>query len=407
MFRSILFIWLTFFFFYNIASAQDGNFNLIPNPSFEDANTCKKYDELCGPEAWRSTTLKLFYYLNDLNSKNTINLPVDGHRMISLRLHDKSRPANRSFVQVPLLCHLQKDSSYTLSFHFKPQLNNIGQFGIWFTDTLRISNNNGLYIGKEPDVKVILPDTLKEDTWIRVEKQFVAKANDKVLVLGNFTEEDSTQIIPFPREEKSGGYKSTSRTYYFFDHFHLSANNYSPSCDADQRRQQIYHNDVRHTTTNFTALFVQPPAPKMVEQAEDTPAPIVEVIKIGKDTIELNQVFELPNIRFASGEAKLLAIAHPALKALAYHLKTKPSLSVEITGHTDDQGTDEFNQELSERRANTVRNFLFAQGVNEDQISAKGSGSNAPIAENETEEGRIRNRRVEFRIVNKRVMPSD
>ena len=76
-----------------------------------------------------------------------------------------------------------------------------------------------------------------------------------------------------------------------------------------------------------------------------------------------------------------------------------PGLTMQIEGHTDSVGSDEFNQTLSERRAGSVRDFLADQGVPASSITARGFGKTQPAAANDTAEGRQRNRRVEL-VVN-------
>ncbi len=68
-------------------------------------------------------------------------------------------------------------------------------------------------------------------------------------------------------------------------------------------------------------------------------------------------------------------------------------------GHTDSIGTEEYNQGLSERRANTVKNYLVSKGIPADRIYAEGKGETSPVADNSTREGRAQNRRVEIEIV--------
>jgi OOP family OmpA-OmpF porin len=69
------------------------------------------------------------------------------------------------------------------------------------------------------------------------------------------------------------------------------------------------------------------------------------------------------------------------------------------TGHTDSIGTEQYNQGLSERRANTVKNYLISKGIPADRIYAEGKGETSPVASNKTREGRAQNRRVEIEIV--------
>src|SRR5256884_257868 len=85
--------------------------------------------------------------------------------------------------------------------------------------------------------------------------------------------------------------------------------------------------------------------------------------------------------------------------ALAQQQAAQPGLSLQIEGHTDSVGGDEFNQQLSERRADSVRDFLAEQGVAPSTITAHGFGKTQPVASNDTAEGRQRNRRVEL-VVN-------
>jgi len=77
-------------------------------------------------------------------------------------------------------------------------------------------------------------------------------------------------------------------------------------------------------------------------------------------------------------------------------LKMNPKLTVEIIGHTDDVGSDKFNQELSEKRANAVKFYLIANGISPKRLTARGMGEKDPIASNKIPEGRALNRRIEF-----------
>jgi outer membrane protein OmpA-like peptidoglycan-associated protein len=80
-------------------------------------------------------------------------------------------------------------------------------------------------------------------------------------------------------------------------------------------------------------------------------------------------------------------------------LNDNPKINIEINAHTDDVGSDEFNLKLSQRRAQIIVDYLVSKGVNPKRLTAKGFGKSKPVASNETEEGRAKNRRVEMRIV--------
>lgn len=105
-------------------------------------------------------------------------------------------------------------------------------------------------------------------------------------------------------------------------------------------------------------------------------------------------------IYFASGKTYLLKQSFPGLNALAKVLKSDPSLRLIVEGHSDNIGTDERNAMFSGGRANAVKDYLVKKGISPDRIDAIGMGATHPIADNNTFDGRCKNRRVEMRIVN-------
>jgi outer membrane protein OmpA-like peptidoglycan-associated protein len=103
-------------------------------------------------------------------------------------------------------------------------------------------------------------------------------------------------------------------------------------------------------------------------------------------------------ILFDTNSAILYPGSFDRLRSLAQTLNRYPKSDVIIKGHTDSAGEESYNQTLSERRADTVREFLIAQGVATPRITAIGFGETVPVASNATPEGRQRNRRVEIEI---------
>ena len=103
-------------------------------------------------------------------------------------------------------------------------------------------------------------------------------------------------------------------------------------------------------------------------------------------------------ILFDFGRADLRPQVQSDLRQLASSLQSYPDHDAVIVGHTDNVGSDGFNQGLSERRANAVSNFLSANGVSMARMRTVGMGESQPIASNETAEGRQLNRRVEIAI---------
>lgn len=103
---------------------------------------------------------------------------------------------------------------------------------------------------------------------------------------------------------------------------------------------------------------------------------------------------------FVSGKALILPSAYPQLEAVLAIMKKKPSLRIEIQGHTDNAGSASSNQQLSEKRALAVLRYLVKHGIDLDRLKSVGYGSDQPIASNDSAKGRKLNRRVELQPLN-------
>lgn len=107
-------------------------------------------------------------------------------------------------------------------------------------------------------------------------------------------------------------------------------------------------------------------------------------------------IANMSDVLFKTGSFELMPAARERLAKVSGILLAYPTLHVQIEGHTDSVGTDEYNQTLSEKRAGAVRDYFVQQGISADSIEARGFGKTQPIASNETPEGRQQNRRVEL-----------
>ena len=124
----------------------------------------------------------------------------------------------------------------------------------------------------------------------------------------------------------------------------------------------------------------------------------IEKIDIKLNPIEAGSTIALRNIFFETGKADLLEESHYELGQLLVLLNNKPTLRVEIGGHTDNVGSDEANKKLSAARAKAVYDHLIANGITTERLTYRGYGETRPVASNETPEGRAENRRVEMTI---------
>jgi len=104
------------------------------------------------------------------------------------------------------------------------------------------------------------------------------------------------------------------------------------------------------------------------------------------------------NILFVTGSYKLLPKSYKGLDEVVKILKDNPELNLAIDGHTDNVGSDEFNQTLSDNRAGAVKKYFVSKGIEESRITSAGHGETSPIADNSTAAGREKNRRVEMKL---------
>ncbi|MCS3796067.1 OmpA family protein [Niastella sp. OAS944] len=144
---------------------------------------------------------------------------------------------------------------------------------------------------------------------------------------------------------------------------------------------------------------------KMDKQAKEieNKVPGAKVERVGEG---INVEFS-DKILFGFNSADLSSGATTNLNKLVEVLNAYPDTDIEIQGHTDSKGSDEYNQTLSEKRASSVASFLRGKGVASSRVKIKGYGETAPVASNDTEDGRAQNRRVNFLITANEKMKAD
>ncbi|PKB00518.1 outer membrane protein OmpA-like peptidoglycan-associated protein [Flavobacteriaceae bacterium MAR_2009_75] len=138
---------------------------------------------------------------------------------------------------------------------------------------------------------------------------------------------------------------------------------------------------------------------RMDRQAEkiEEEIPGAEVTRVGEG---INVTFnEDAGVYFDTNKSDVKGTSQTTLNSLAEILKEYPKSNVLVEGHTDSAGPDDYNMTLSKSRATSVSEYLMAQGIDKSRLTTKWYGENQPVADNETSEGKAKNRRVELAIV--------
>lgn len=124
-------------------------------------------------------------------------------------------------------------------------------------------------------------------------------------------------------------------------------------------------------------------------------------VNVNMQAIQVGKSYNLDDIYFDTDKDNLTESSKRVIEGFYEFLKENPKVKVEIQGHTDNVGSDEYNQKLSESRAMTVYNLLISMGISSQRLKFKGYGEAKPIADNSTEDGRSKNRRTVFVITEK------
>lgn len=115
--------------------------------------------------------------------------------------------------------------------------------------------------------------------------------------------------------------------------------------------------------------------------------------------VQVGEAITLNNIQFKVSSSELNTESKTELNKVVLLMSQNPRIEIELSGHTSSEGTPDGNIQLSQSRVQSCKNYLISKGIDEGRISAIGYGASKPIAENSTEEGRVKNRRVEMRII--------
>ncbi len=278
--------------------------------------------------------------------------PRTGESMAGITLYgcEEGKPHCREFLQVQLIESLVVGQHYYVEFWVSPlprslRINNLGaHFSI---DKVEAKTDKPLNLPPQVNASGVVK--AKAGKWVRVSGHFVAKKPGDYLIIGNFFPDSTTSAQAVTEAP-------LKFAYYYID-------------DVLVRKEE--------------PILPVPVPPDDLTRIE---------MKEGK-------VIQLKNIFFETDKAELLPRSYVELNKLTSILRQYPAMVIQVQGHTDSRGEDDYNLDLSERRAKAVIDYLHQQGISPERTLFRGFGSSQPVASNQTEEGRQLNRRVEFIIL--------
>ncbi len=172
---------------------------------------------------------------------------------------------------------------------------------------------------------------------------------------------------------------------------------------AEEHARSVY--GVRTVDNQLTIVASDPIAEPKPEPITE-PEPVKEVIQEPKLEAlpeytcqqDFDALLSSNEINFATNSAEIDASSNSLLANLIEVSNQCPDAKIEIGGHTDSRGSDDYNLRLSQARASSVMSYLVSNGIESDRLKAVGYGENNPIADNESTQGMAKNRRIEFNI---------
>ncbi len=362
---------LTFFLaWFSLAAAQTApeaaSDNIIPNPSFEMYAS--------PPIGWfykgehYSTVMK--YWSSATNASPDVfgprvrvpahwmekgfgkQIPRTGHSMSGVTVYGcgQGKPHCREYIQIQMSEPLVAGQDYWAEMWVShlPQSLRTNNIGFYFSENKIEEITDGL-LAFNSQVKADEILEGKNHKWLKVCGRFRAETEAEYLIIGNFLPDSLTKTKPADEGSLPFGY------YYIED------------------------------------VLVKKVPPIL-------PIPVRED-DLSKIKLEEGKVVALRDIYFEFDKWELMPRSFVELKKLLKLMMDNPHLAIEICGHTDNSGEDDYNQSLSEKRAKSVVDYLNTNGVRQERTRFKGCGSTQPVATNNTEAGRQMNRRVEFVIL--------
>ena len=386
--------------------------NLIPNPGFENYDGLKVAN-------WKQP-IGEYYHFEVRVYKNKLRKEfraINGLCIIS--------PQHSEYMMVELNEPLIKDAVYTFQFDMMLDPKHINSqeraphVHIVFADTpFDIRTRTQVFV--EPDLQFPISQLKYDGRFKKFNAQYTARGGEKFVLIGNVFSPSKEQELKEVLYWKNSYDKANNIAHLVYRNQLMSIppKEFAASAKKSRRmfakRQKSLDKWLKHeldsieklyrpildtlnvaiivafnTRVYFDNFYLAPahfPVPEMVQ-------PILDENDI---PFKANTSYIFNHVLFDTDKSSLKSESFEELDQVAEILLTFPEYQIKITGHTDSINTEHYNMTLSINRAKSCVDYLLTKGVPKNQLEYEGKGENAPIASNETEEGRQMNRRVEF-----------
>jgi outer membrane protein OmpA-like peptidoglycan-associated protein len=453
----LVFIW---YFFPNILVAQVKN--LVLNYSFEKYEKCP---EDYTPQDmshklvtnWSYPTIATPDYFNRCSPKNVSvpnnfageSEPKTGNGYVGAILSG-TEESYREYIQGMVSQPLIQGKKYCVRFSYKLASYSrfaVDQLSLYFSD-VEIKNTINVNLPYIPQIKSkpgLFLDNIEE--WEELCTVYTAAGNEKYLIIGNFKDYDNTNYVV--TDKNIVNLRNKAYAYYYIDDVIVTPLDDCKDCpcvqhDFETRITESYYTGGKDPYTGevprlindgrITVNMLGGTPPYSISWNNGMTGNMLRNLSAGvyiykatdvfncisSDTIEfieppvtsndidekLNNIEEgsaivLENIFFEFNKTALLPESYAELDKVALFMIENNIKQIEISGHTDSEGSDTYNQKLSEGRAKAVVEYIISKGVSSERIIAKGYGESRPVESNLTEQGRAQNRRVEFTLIKK------
>jgi outer membrane protein OmpA-like peptidoglycan-associated protein len=436
--------------------------NLVPNYSFE---TYEKCPEDYTPQDmthklvphWSYPTIATPDYFNRCSPRNVSvpanfageSEPLTGDAYVGAILSG-TEESYREYIQGKVLQPLVQGKKYCVRFSYKLASYSrfaVDRLSLYFSD-VEIKNTININLPYTPQINSregLFLDNI--DEWEELCTVYAASGNEKYFIIGNFRNYENTNYVV--TDKNVVNLRNKAYAYYYIDDVIITPLDNCRDCpcvlhDFESRIADSVYTGGRDPSTGLVEKVKNDgririnlmggtppysvswnngmtgqeirnlPAGVYVYRAMDAsncmssdtlrfkePEISQEGLEDRLNNIEEGSAIVLENVFFEFDKTALLPASYAELDKVALFMIDQNIALIEISGHTDSEGTDTYNQKLSEGRAESVVAYFISKGVSPERIRAEGYGETRPIESNFTEGGKAQNRRVEFTLIKK------